>query len=136
MSLPESRVLETTTGSDTLDEIDDVLQQVWSDHADVPDSTRLNVGIAAGEIGANIVEHAAQGRAVPVRMEVVVTTNRVRVDFTDEGAPASVDLATVCLPEDMAERGRGLALARAVLETLSYRRDSANHWTLVSKPFA
>lgn len=98
--------------------------------------TRLHVGIAAGEISANIVEHAGRGDAVRIRMEVTVLPTRVRVDFTDEGSPADVDLTAVRLPGEMAERGRGLALAQAVLETLAYHRDSANHWTLISKPFA
>jgi anti-sigma regulatory factor (Ser/Thr protein kinase) len=39
------------------------------------------------------------------------------------------------MPDPMAERGRGLALAQAVLEELNYRRTHLNHWTLVSKPF-
>ena len=40
------------------------------------------------------------------------------------------------MPDDMVERGRGLALAEAVLEQLTYRRAEYNHWTLVSKRFS
>ena len=54
--------------------------------------------------------------------------------FTDEGDPADVDLTTVTMPDAMAERGRGLALAKACLDQLTYRRDSTgNHWTLAVK---
>lgn len=69
-------------------------------------------------------------------MEVTVLPTQIRVEFTDDGVPAHIDLTAVCLPDDMAERGRGLALAKAVLEHLSYHRDSVNRWILVSKPFA
>ena len=135
MSQTESRVLETTTGPHTLDEIESLLGQAWADHSHVPDPVRIQVQIAAGEIGANIVEHAGQGRDVLMRMEVRVLPNAVCVEFADDGIPVWVDLSAVCLPDDMAERGRGLALAKAALEQLSYRRSSVNHWTLVSKRF-
>jgi serine/threonine-protein kinase RsbW len=135
MSQPESRVLETTTGAHTLEEIDAILGQAWADHRHVPDAVRMQVGIATGEIGANIVEHAAQGRAVWMRMEVRVSPHEVWVEFADAGIPATVDLASVELPDAMAERGRGLALAQSALGKLSYHRTTVNHWTLISKPF-
>jgi serine/threonine-protein kinase RsbW len=38
------------------------------------------------------------------------------------------------LPDELAESGRGPAIALGVLDELSYRRDkSGNHWTLVSR---
>ena len=57
------------------------------------------------------------------------------MEFTDNGGPLHVDLNAVSLPDDMAERGRGLPLAKAVLDRLIYERDALNHWTLVSKRF-
>lgn len=59
----------------------------------------------------------------------------VRVDFTDNGAPTLVDVGRVHLPPELAESGRGLAMARAVLQRLSYVRNGLNHWTLESLPF-
>jgi serine/threonine-protein kinase RsbW len=48
-----------------------------------------------------------------------------------------VDLAAAIMPDDMAERGRGLALAQAALRLLSYFRDEVgNHWRLVSNVFS
>jgi serine/threonine-protein kinase RsbW len=96
----------------------------------------MHMGIAAGEIGANIVEHAAPGRLVRIWMDVGVSATQVHVSFTDDGDPVLIDLNGVCMPDQDAERGRGLALARAVLEQLSYRRDELNHWTLASKRFS
>jgi len=136
MTKPEYQVLETSAGAHALDEIEGFLEKTWAEHQHVPPAVRLQMGIAAGEIGANIVEHAALGQQqVRIRMEVSVLADTVRVVFIDDGAPAEVDLDKVSLPDDMAERGRGLALAQAVLDELSYRRTTCNEWTMVSKRF-
>lgn len=97
----------------------------------------MHMGIATAEIGANIVEHAGPGRPISLTMYVTVFSDRMRVEFTDNGdpVPVPVDLDAVEMPDEMAERGRGLALARGVLEELSYHRTHLNHWTLVSNPF-
>ena len=59
------------------------------------------------------------------------------VDLIDDGNEAHVDLGSACMPEDvLAERGRGLAMAKLVLDRLTYRREAGvNHWTLTSHPF-
>lgn len=128
-------VYDSTTGWTTLDEVEDILDRMWSVNFHVPGAVRIEVGIAAAEIAANIVEHAGADYPVWMRMEARVGLNEVRVDFTDNGAPIQVELEQVRLPHEMAETGRGLALAQAVLQTLSYRCNGLNHWTLVSKPF-
>jgi serine/threonine-protein kinase RsbW len=96
----------------------------------------MHMGIAAGEIGANIVEHASGGRAIRIWMDIEVSPSQVHVSFTDEGDPAQIDLDAVSMPDEAAERGRGLALAQAVLERLAYSRTELNHWLLVSKRFS
>lgn len=135
MTKPECQVLETTAGAQALDEIESFLEQTWAEYEQVPPAVRLQLGIAAGEIGANIVEHAARGQPVRIRMEVSVLADSVRIVFIDDGVPARVNLDGVSLPDEMAERGRGLALAQAVLDELSYRRTTQNEWTMVSKRF-
>lgn len=133
----DSGVLDTMTGSATLDQIGSMLNDMWSVHDHVPSSVRTQVAIAVGEIGANIVEHAAQHYPVRLRMEVLVSPDEVKVAFLDDGPPAPVDLRkTVMMPDPMSERGRGLAMAHAVLDRLIYHRNLFNHWILVSKRFA
>jgi serine/threonine-protein kinase RsbW len=134
--MADSGVLDTTTGSATLDQIGTMLEDMWSVHDHVPSSVRTQVSIAVGEIGANIIEHAAQHRPVRLRMEVLVSPEEVRVAFLDDGPPAQVNLASATMPDPMAECGRGLPLAHAVLDRLIYHRNKFNHWILVSKPFA
>lgn len=58
----------------------------------------------------------------PVRGSIQVREHQVEVVFSDEGEPATIDLEAVSTPDVLAERGRGLALASAVLAGLSYQR--------------
>ena len=124
------RVIEITTGPETLDDIHDLLDDLWEAH-DIPELARIHTDLAAGEIGANIIEHAGGGGPVQLRMEVQLLPEGIHITFTDDGLPAQVDLTHTAMPDEMAERGRGLSIASRVLDKLSYRRDSrGNHWTL------
>lgn len=127
-------MLDTVTGSAALDEIGTMLDRMWSTYDHVPRAVRTQVAIAVGEIAANIVEHAARGTPVRLRFEVLVLPDEVRVFFSDQGSPAEFDLNTaVAMPDQMAESGRGLALAQALLDRLSYIRGWANHWFLTKR---
>ncbi|TPG37157.1 ATP-binding protein [Mycolicibacterium hodleri] len=127
------RVLETIIGPETLEDIQRLLDDLWS-ACDIPELVQIHTDLAAGEIGANIVEHAANGSPVRLRMEVQMSSEALRIHFTDDGRPAPVDLSRVTMPAAMSERGRGLAIAIRVLDQLSYQRDSeGNHWTLVHR---
>lgn len=123
--------------SDPLAVVDSQLNALWSIHPDIPDDIRMQVQIATAEVGANIVEHTGSGHPMRIRMSAAVVGDQVQIDFTDNGPPADIDFAQVAMPDDMAERGRGLAIAQALLDQLAYRCDeTGNHWTLVSKHFA
>lgn len=112
----------------------DGLDALWALHCDVPQGIRMQVGIAGSEIAANIVEHSG---ATVVTVSMHVAASQIHLHFTDDGQAADVDLAAVLMPDAFAERGRGLALAKATLDFLAYRRDQlGNHWMLVSRPFA
>jgi serine/threonine-protein kinase RsbW len=117
-----------------LDEVQSVLDDFWSLNDEIPARVRMEIGIAAAEIAANILEH---GCVISLRMELGVTPNEVHVEFAYGGEAGAVDLHSVCMPDEVAERGRGLAIAQAVLSLLSYSCDEAgNRWKLVSKAFS
>lgn len=125
--------LDLDVGPETLDEVQAALETFWSRHDRVPAGVRMEVGIAAAEIAANIIEHGCAG---DLQMEIEVRADEVQVEFTDSGHPAEVDLVAVRMPEAGAERGRGLAIAQAALRLLAYFRDElGNHWRLVSRRF-
>lgn len=124
---------DIAVGPETLDDVQATLDTFWSHHDHVPAGVRMEVGIAAAEIAANIIEYGAPGC---LHMEIEVVSNEVQVEFTDSGDPAEIDLFAVRMPDEFAEGGRGLALAQAALRLLAYFRDElGNHWRLVSKGF-
>ncbi|MGI9124853.1 MAG: ATP-binding protein, partial [Mycobacterium sp.] len=134
---PRLQALEGPSASDFPTEIQEILEKTWAEHVEVPDAIRMDVEIAAAEVGNNILNHAGRGRDLRIHMDVRVLEDHVRVEFSDDGLPADLDLASIRMPDVMAESGRGLALARAFLRELSYHRDEdGNHWTLVSQEFA
>ena len=122
---------------DPLGAIQGELDALWLIHPQVPDDVRIQMSIAAGEIGANIVEHTGSRRPVRIRMGSELVGDQVHVAFTDDGPPVDIDLTSVSMPEEMDERGRGLAMAQGVLGLLAYRCDDlGNHWELISRRFA
>lgn len=137
ISEPELLIFEALSAPDTLLNIRETLGRIWQAHADVPMSIRAEIAIASAEIAANIVEHAAVDRPVQIRMECSVLADEVQIRFIDDGRELDVDLNAVRLPDEMAGRGRGLAIARAVLRNLSYQRtENRNRWTLLSERFS
>lgn len=128
-----SPTLRTVACPDALDQIEDALAGLWTRHPHVPEDIRMRLGIAVNEIAANIIEHAtaAVGRLVRLQMWAHVRDNEVLIKLTDDGMPLSADLPSGDMPDELAERGRGLPLARAVLNRLNYHRaDELNHWEL------
>lgn len=131
-------IFGATAEPGALGQIEDALSGLWARHAHVPDKIRIGLGIAVGEIAANIIKHATRGldRPVTMQMSAHVRDNEVQINFTDDGIPAPAHASTPEMPDALSESGRGLALAHAVLNRLTYHRsEDANHWTLVSHSF-
>jgi glycosyltransferase involved in cell wall biosynthesis/anti-sigma regulatory factor (Ser/Thr protein kinase) len=133
---PNVTALRAASKPDFPGEVQHTLDKAWAEHPEVPTNIRIDVATAAAEVGSNILNHSGRDRDLQIRLDVLVPGDHVRVEFTDDGPPAEVDLESARMPDVMAENGRGLALARACLAELSYRRDdSGNRWTLVSQQF-
>lgn len=133
-----SPILRAFAEREVLDEIEHAVAALWAQYPRVPPDVRIGLGIAVAEIAANIIEHATKGLDRPVQLEMGahVRDHDVLIDFADDGIPTLVDLATLETPHELDEGGRGLLLAQAVLDQLTYKRtDGVNQWTLVSQPF-
>jgi len=89
---------------------------------------------ALGEIGANVLTHGhPEGTSLPVEYHLHLDQDRVLASFVDPGPPVHEHLARA-MPGPTSEDGRGLALARSLLDELGYQRDGdLNRWKLVKR---
>ena len=89
---------------------------------------------ALGEIGSNVLTHGRpQGTERPVDYVLRFEAGVVEASLTDSGAPVHEHLARE-MPAHDSEQGRGLAMARSLLDELGYRREGeVNRWRLVKR---
>ncbi len=131
---PLAHVLDAAAGPDALSRVHGLIAALWADAPDVSDADRIGFETAVIEIAANILEHACAGIRVDMRLVISAHADRVEARFTDTGRPSLVDLAATAMPGELAEDGRGLALAQAAVDELSYERDGAvNRWRIVRR---
>jgi serine/threonine-protein kinase RsbW len=98
-----------------------------------PDDTNvMHFEIALAEIGANVLTHGRPNHVdPPVEYDMHLDHDTVRASFIDRG-PAVLDFATREMPGATSESGRGLPMARWLLDELIYQRDGeVNKWRLV-----
>lgn len=124
-----------------LDLVHAVLDQLWADHDDVSEGDRARFETAVIEILGNIVEHAYRldpsdypdvESARRFDVSLLATDEELVAAFGDNGMPVALDLSNVTMPDEDAESGRGLALAAAAVDDLSYARvEGRNHWRLL-----
>jgi serine/threonine-protein kinase RsbW len=102
---------------------------------DANDSNLMLFGLALAEIGANSLVHGkAAGSSSPlVEFDLRFEKFTAYASFTDHGPPLH-NLVPRAMPAPMTEAGRGLAIARKVLDRLAYERDGeVNRWRLVKR---
>ncbi len=90
---------------------------------------------ALAEIGANTLTHGRRDAATdaPVEYHLVLEGRTAMATFTDRGPPVHNQLSRA-MPEPSSETGRGLAIARQVLDELGYEREGeVNTWRLVKR---
>ena len=90
---------------------------------------------ALAEIGSNVLiytgKHGTKGP--PVEYDLRLEADVATASFTDQGPPIH-NQVTRAMPAPTSEGGRGLAIARKVLDELAYKRDGeVNTWRLVKR---
>ena len=114
-----------------LEEVHSLLEGVWAESADVSETDRMMFGTAVIEVAANIIEHGSHEATSKCDLTIEVYADHLEARFRDDGIMAMVDLDTAVMPDPLAEGGRGLAMAKAALDVLSYeRRSNINVWIL------
>ena len=98
------------------------------------DKNVMHFEIALAEIGANVLTHGRPNNVdPPVEYELRLEQDTALASFIDRG-PAVLDFATRAMPDTESESGRGLPMARWLLDELLYKRDGeVNRWKLVKR---
>jgi serine/threonine-protein kinase RsbW len=114
-----------------LGKIHNLLASAWGSSPDVTETDRAMFETAVIEIAGNIVRHGSdEGRTV-CNLILEVFPDRLDARFHDDGLIADVDIAAAAMPDTNAESGRGLALAKAAVDVLTYERHNGeNFWSL------
>jgi serine/threonine-protein kinase RsbW len=99
------------------------------------DRNLILLEIALAEIGSNVLiytgRHGTSGH--PVEYDLHLDADTATASFTDWGPPIHNQLSRA-MPAPTSEAGRGLAIARKVLDELGYKRDGeVNTWRLVKR---
>ena len=96
------------------------MTRFWKRLAPPPDDAwRMRFELAVAEVAANVIEHA-RPTTMSFRLDAAPTS--VTAEFTYEG-PGWTDAHRSAQDNLLAERGRGLFLARTAVDEVGYQRD-------------
>lgn len=118
---------------ESLNLLHDLLERVGQEHPDLAEQDLMLFETAVIEIVGNVVEHGRPTGKVSWQFELTVDPDRLAGLLTDSGEHYEHDLAAV-MPDLLDESGRGMALARAAVDELTYQRvGPLNQWTMVRR---
>ncbi|RAX46214.1 ATP-binding protein [Arthrobacter sp. AQ5-05] len=119
---------------ESIEEAHVLLDELWTDAPFVPEMDRMTFATAVIEAASNIVQHAQPQFPTPVELgvEIEVRTQCLRAEISAFGAiDPQLDSKGREMPGPDAESGRGLALIRALVTTMTFvRHDDTNTWVL------
>lgn len=125
-------VIEALAVPETIGDLHELLALVGRENADVSATDLMMFETAVIEIAANVVEHGRPEGQVFYTFRLWLLDDRIEAALSDSGDELYDKPLVATLPNEMAERGRGLALAEAVLDELVYeRRDERNTWKMI-----
>ena len=119
-------------GLETLHESVRKLREASGRSAD--DRNLMHFEIALAEIGANVLTHGRPaGTDPPVEYKLWLEDDLAKASFVDGGPPVE-EVLSRAMPDPTSEAGRGLPMARWLLDELLYKRDGeVNKWRLVKQ---
>jgi anti-sigma regulatory factor (Ser/Thr protein kinase) len=98
----------------------------WLDAAAVPDVDARDIVLATWEAGANAIEHAGGGEDAVVRVDAVLSGDRVRIGVVDRGGWKE--------PEVRHDRGLGLRLIEALMTSVDVDRGPEGTRVVMERP--
>lgn len=132
----ESYAIDGFAVPEGVEALHDLLERVGSDHPELDPSDLMLFETAVIEIANNVVEHGRPRGKVQWHFALDVRPDELDARLSDSGEayaddPDGIDYS---MPDELAESGRGLPLAHAILDRIEYRRtEDANHWHLVRR---
>jgi serine/threonine-protein kinase RsbW len=125
-------ISELHEGLDILHESIDRLREATGRAVD--DRPLMLFETALGEIGGNVLTHGRPaGTERPIEYLLRFDHGTLVASLTDSGSIVHEHLGRE-MPDHASETGRGLAMARALLDELGYERDGEiNRWRLVKR---
>ncbi|KUM33306.1 ATP-binding protein [Arthrobacter sp. EPSL27] len=132
------RTMRQAARPQAIEDVHAELDSLWDAASFVPDMDRMTFATAVIEAASNVVQHAVPESTEPVELgvDISVTPARLEARVSAFGAvcPDPIDTDPV-MPGGEAESGRGLALIRALVTTVTFKRqDGTNTWILSKSP--
>ncbi|HWJ81156.1 MAG TPA: ATP-binding protein [Nocardioides sp.] len=113
-----------------LEDLHDLLNRVSAEHSAIDPMAFMLFETAVTEIANNVIEHGRPEGKVRWQFAIDVTERRLEATLSDSGEVFTGSL-DADMPDVLAEGGRGLALARSMLDELTYERiEGVNVWHL------
>jgi serine/threonine-protein kinase RsbW len=114
-----------------LSRLHDLLERAAAEHADVGPADAMLFETAVMEIANNVVEHGRPKGEVSWRFLIEIRDDSLVATLSDSGEELAVPL-TSAMPDGLGETGRGLTIAQATLDELTYERaQGMNRWRMV-----
>jgi serine/threonine-protein kinase RsbW len=119
---------------ESLELVHSLLGEFWTLSEDIGLHERIRFETAIMEIANNIAEYAGTDEFTLVLTD---TGGEIEALFRDAGPPIAFDPTRRQLPDDMAESGRGIALACAAVDEVHYSHENhQNLWRLTLRRHA
>ncbi|HEX9086413.1 MAG TPA: ATP-binding protein [Arthrobacter sp.] len=132
------RTLRQAALPEVIEAVHAELDALWDDASFVPDMDRMTFATAVIEAASNVVQHAVPESTNPVELGVDISVTPIRLEarVSAFGATCPDPIDTdAAMPDGEAESGRGLALIRALVTTVTFKRqDGTNTWILSKSP--
>lgn len=120
-----------------VEEVLDALDGLWSRAPEVSAEDRTLFTLAVSEVVTNMVQHGRPAGEFRVQVELRITPEALAAMLSDTAEPISLELAGAEMPDADEESGRGLALARTVLDDFTHTAGAdGNTWMLSRRPTA
>jgi len=116
---------------DTVDDAHDFLTSVWAERSDVGAEDRMALETALSELVTNVIQ-GNPDRHLQCEVTLSIGPDLLQLETADTGEQlAKPPSASLEMPGDDAEHGRGLALIRLMVDNLTYRHDgNQNIWRI------